>query len=47
MFLKKFPPPDAKPETKIQPNTLDWWRKQQAKASKGLPISTYRIPAYR
>jgi hypothetical protein len=44
MFLKNFPPPQAKPAPTVQANTLEWWKKQQRRAAQGLPLSTYRVP---
>ena len=44
MFLKRFPPPQAKAPPSVQANTLEWWKRQQRRQDLGLPMSTYRMP---
>ena len=43
MFLKRFPPPAARPKAQAQANTLDWWKKQMQRHARGEQVRSYRI----
>jgi len=45
MFLKRFPPPQAKKKPGLIPNTLPWWKKQIQRQAMGLPVRSYRAGA--